>query len=375
MSGRIIRQGLFGATMMAALVVGAGLVYLQASGARMMSVQSESMVPAIKKGDLITVTRVSVAQLAEGDVVTFMNPQNKRQTITHRVAQLPSEANGQRLITKGDANATADQPINPNLVIGKVDYRVPLAGHAIDFVRKPLGLLLIIYVPALLVIIHELRLLSRHYKMIQPYRVHGRKTIKQPLTGKQRVAVGAKMMMFFAVLVIAVAIPVKAALISEATLVGNRLTAIPPPLAENILLRRVEFGCTLDNTGQVNKLPEIFMHNPTGLDKNTGNWYIESSEGRLVTFRPQTIFDAHDDYDIQPDLLAGVHYEGDFLALFDNTGKLVDAISWGNDTTYMNPTLPGTQEKTVFRRIDLVFDTNTAVDWSVSVAECDPDHL
>lgn len=372
---RYAKPVLVGIVLVGTIAAGFGLLVAQSNNSRLLSVQSESMTPALQKGDLITVTRVSVSQLTEGDVVTFVNPQNRKQTITHRIAQLPSEANNQRLVTKGDANATADAPIAPSSVLGKVNRRVPLAGHAVDFVRKPLGLILIIYIPALMVLAHELRLLIRHYKMMQPYRLHGRPEYEQKITGKQRFAAGAKLSIFFMVIALAIAIPVKAALFSEAILVGNTITTVPRTQADNILLRRVEFGCTLDNTDQVNKLPEIVMHNPTDQDKNTGNWYIESSEGRLVTFRPQTIFDSHDDYDIQPDLLAGVRYEGDFLALFDSTGTLIDAISWGTDTTYLNPTLPGTQERTVFRRIDLVFDTNTAVDWSVSVAPCDPDHL
>jgi signal peptidase I len=372
---RYAKPVLVGIVLLGTVAASIGLLIAQSNDSRLLSVQSQSMAPALQKGDLITVTRVSVGQLAEGDVVTFVNPQNRQQTITHRIVQLPSEANNQRLVTKGDANANADTPIAPSSIVGKVNQRLPLAGHAVDFVRKPLGLILIIYIPALMVLAHELRLLIRHYKLLQPYHLHGRQERKPKITGKQRFAAGAKLSVFLVVIALAVAIPVKAALLSEAVLVGNTISTIPGTAPDNILLRRVEFECTLDNTEQVNKLPGIIMHNPTDRDKNTGNWYIESSEGRLVTFRPQTVFDSHDDYDIQPDLLAGVHYEGDFLALFDSTGTLVDAISWGTDTTYMNPTLPGTQDRTVFRRIDLVFDTDTAVDWSVSVAECDPDHL
>lgn len=365
---RVVRQSLFGAGIVLALAFGAGLVYLQASGTRMLSVQSGSMEPVLAKGDLVFVTRVPAGQLAPGDVVTFVNPYNSKQTITHRVVQLPSERADGMLITKGDANAAEDTAIAPEAVVGKVSHSLPFAGRAIDVVREPIGLVLVIYLPALIIVIQEMKRLVWHYKKMQPYRVAGRKPRAQKITGKQRIIAGTKLAAFCVVVGAAVVVPARAALESRATLTGNSITA--QALADHILLRRVVFECSLDNTEIVNKLPEIIMYNPTTQDINTGGWYIESSQGRIVTFRPQTVFDARDDYDIEPDLQAGVRYDGDFLALFDNTGKLVDAISWGTDTTYLNPALPGTQDGTVFRRVGLLFDRDIAADWAVSVTPC-----
>lgn len=365
---RIVRQGLLSAALLVALVVGAGLVYVQASGAKLLSVQSQSMTPALQKGDLITVTRVPVGQLAQGDVVTFVNPRNPEQTITHRIAQLPSAQNGQKIVTKGDTNAAEDAAIAPEMVVGKVGHRVPIVGYAIDVVRKPLGLLLVVYVPATIIVTQELRRLARHYKKMQPYRALGREPHHQNVTGKQRIVAGAKVVACCVAIAGLVVVPARAALESGATLTGNSITAQAP--VDHIVLRRVVFECSLDNTEIVNKLPEIIMYNPTTEDINTGGWYIESSQGRVITFRAQTVFDARDDYDIEPDLQAGVRYGGDFLALFDNTGKLVDAISWGTDTTYLNPALPGTQDGTVFRRVDLLLDRDIAADWAVSVTTC-----
>lgn len=365
---RIVRQGLLSAALLFALPVGVGLVYVQVSGAKLLSVQSQSMTPALQKGDLITVTRVPVGQLAQGDVVTFVNPRNRAQTITHRVMQLPSAENGKKIITKGDANDAEDAAIAPGAVVGKVTHRLPFAGHAIDFVRKPLGLLFIVYVPATIIVVQEMRRLARHYKKMQPYRILGREPHRLNVTGKQRVVAGTKVAACCVVIAGLVAGPARAALESGATLTGNSITAQAP--VDHIVLRRVMFECSLDNTEIVNKLPEIIMYSPTTGNISTGGWYIESGQGRIVTFRAQTVFDAHDNYDIEPDLQAGVRYDGDFLALFDNTGKLVDAISWGTDTTYLNPALPGMQDGTVFRRVDLLLDRDVAADWAVSVTPC-----
>jgi signal peptidase len=367
---RYIKHVATGMLVLAVLAGGLALLVTQLSGAKLLSVQSESMTPALKKGDLITVTRVPGSQLAVGDVITFVNPHNNKQTITHRIVQLPSAATGGNIITRGDANPVADTPISPKAVVGKVDARVPLAGYLVDFVRKPLGLLLLIYIPALVIMAQEFRRLVRHYKKLQPYRVPGREARVQQPTNKERLAAGTKLAAFVVVMVLSVVVPVKAALQSEATLSDNSITTVPQSPAAHIMLRRVEFECSFDNTELVNKLPGIIMHNPTGEDINTSGWYIESSAGRIVTFPSVTFFDAHDDFDIEPDLQAGVNYAGDFLALFDANGNLVDAISWGTDTTYLNPALPGTKTGTVFRRVGLIFDTNTAVDWAVSVSSC-----
>ena len=360
------------AALLAGVALGLGLVLTQLHGSKLLSVQSGSMVPAFHKGDLVIVNPVPAGKLATGDVITFVSPHNNKQTITHRIIRLPSEATGGWLMTQGDANPAADTPISPQAVVGKVGHRVPFVGLAMDFVRKPVGLALAIYIPALVIIGQELRRLARHYKKMQPYRVPGRVPPVRALTGRQRLVFTAKATVFCIGVGALFAIPARAALLSTATLTANSINALGRP-AEHILLRRVTFECSLDNTVQVNKLPEIIMYNPGSQDVNTGGWYLQSREGRLVTFRPGTMFDARDDYDIEPDLQAGVHYDGDFLALFDSSGHLVDAISWGEDTTYLNPALSGVQDGSQFRRFGLVFDTDTAVDWTVSVSPCTAD--
>ncbi|HEV7454557.1 MAG TPA: hypothetical protein VGO07_04840, partial [Candidatus Saccharimonadales bacterium] len=292
---------------------------------------------------------------------------------THRIIALPVAANGYRIITKGDANALADPPVRIAAVLGKVQRHVPLAGYAVDIVRKPVGLLLCIYIPALAIMADELRRLTAYYKTQQVYRMPGRSLWHFRHSGPlphDRLALGMKTVMAGAVAGLLIAIPAQAALTSTATLTGSSIaTARIAPLT-HILFRSVAFECSLDNTVTANKLPGILLYNPGKTDTPTGNWYIQSSKGRVVTFRPQTVFDAKDDYDIEPDLKTGINYAGDYLALFDNTGKVVDAISWGTDTTYLNPALPGTLAGTTFRRVTLVTDTDSAADWAVSVSAC-----
>jgi signal peptidase I len=370
MVGHKLKQVFIAGAVAAMVLIGAGLVYSRATGAQLLSVQTGSMVPVLHKGDLVAVTRIPHGQLAVGDVITYVSPHDKRVTITHRIAALPSAQNGYRIITKGDANSASDQPIATSAILGKVNRHMPMAGYAVDAVRKPAGLLLLIYIPALAIMIDELRRLTAYYKQQEGYRMPGREARRSRRMSSGTWALGAKALAICAVAGLVVAIPAQAALTTTATLSGNTIaTARTAPLT-HIVLRSVAFECSLDNNGVVNKLPGILLYNPGKTDTPTGNWYIQSSKGRVVTFRPQTVFDAHDDYDIEPDLKAGINYAGDYLALFDNTGKLVDAISWGTDTTYLNPALPGTLAGSLFRRISLVTDTDGAVDWAVSVSAC-----
>jgi signal peptidase len=356
------------------LLVGAGAAFagVQSRGGKLLSVQTGSMTPNIDKGDLVTVTRVPKTQLRVGDVVTYINPRNNKQTITHRIIALPNKANGGRFTVKGDANAAADQPVNPTSILGRVNFHARYLGYVLDFIRKPIGLALIIYMPALFIVIDELKRLSRYYQKQQPYIMPGRRTRKRNLRHGHQTIAGSALVIIILGLAVGLSPSVQAALQSKATLTGNRINASAPVTTSHILIRRVDFECSLDNTNNVNKLPSILFYNPTKKDISTGGWYLESSKGRIVTFRPQTVFDAKDNYDIEPDLKAGLKYTGDFLALFDKSGNLVDAVSWGTDTSYLNPSLPGISDGTAFRRLNLVFDTDTSTDWAVTASHCTP---
>lgn len=163
----------FGFVTLLLLLIGAGvgLVVFQARGGRTFSIQSGSMEPAMSKGGLVGANPVSGDNLRVGDVITFMSPEDRDVTITHRIVELErsSETGRQIITTKGDANDFPDPPISESLVVGRSDLYIPYAGSALDFVRKPIGLLILIYVPALTVVIAEIRKLKDYYKSIEPY--------------------------------------------------------------------------------------------------------------------------------------------------------------------------------------------------------------
>jgi signal peptidase len=144
-------------------------------GAKFLSVQSGSMVPTFYKGDLMVVTDVPHQQYKVGDVITFVNPQNSKSTITHRIVAITtanSKPTGQ-IITKGDANAQRDKAIRVQAIVGKAGLRIPYLGYLYNFILQPIGLLLVIYIPTLSIIIGEIRRLITYYQQLEAYIAKG----------------------------------------------------------------------------------------------------------------------------------------------------------------------------------------------------------
>src|SRR5689334_20917695 len=135
MAWRYAKRAILGLSLLLLVAVAAGFAAVQSHGGKLLSVQTHSMTPAIKKGDLVVVTRVPDRALKVGDVVTYVNPRNPKQTITHRIVALPSIETSKRFIVKGDANPAADQPVRPTSIIGKVTYHQAYLGYGVDLVR------------------------------------------------------------------------------------------------------------------------------------------------------------------------------------------------------------------------------------------------
>lgn len=124
-----------------------------------LTVNSGSMEPAIKTGSLILIKTISPSQLKKGDVITFKNPKNVNQLITHRITKITKKENGNYLFTtKGDANNTIDLwEIVPNAIVGKTTSTIPYLGFLINFVKKPKGFIVFVVIPAAIIIVSELR--------------------------------------------------------------------------------------------------------------------------------------------------------------------------------------------------------------------------
>jgi signal peptidase len=160
-----------------AVLLGLGTlaVIMHLHGTKFLSVQSGSMVPTFSKGSLVIVAAIPYQQYKVGDIITYTNPSNTKEAISHRIVEVKT-SNGKptgEVVTKGDANGQRDKAIPVEAIVGKVDYHIPDIGYFYNFIMQPLGLLLVIYIPALSVIIGEVKRLITYYKRMEAYIARG----------------------------------------------------------------------------------------------------------------------------------------------------------------------------------------------------------
>lgn len=110
-------------------------------------VSSGSMAPELGVGDVILVHSCDGKDVKKDDIVTYVATSGEMsgKLITHRVVKAPyQEGDGYYLITKGDANNYADNPINADQIEGKMLTKIGILKYLFDFFVTPWGLLAII---------------------------------------------------------------------------------------------------------------------------------------------------------------------------------------------------------------------------------------
>ncbi len=105
-------------------------------------VLSGSMEPTLSVDDVIFVRRAE--SYDKGDIVVY---DSGRELVVHRII----EKNGDKFVTQGDANTTADDPINASAIMGKVVSSVPNAGFIVNIIRSPIVVILIVVAAILLI--------------------------------------------------------------------------------------------------------------------------------------------------------------------------------------------------------------------------------
>ena len=167
-SRRLVRafRGVLDGLMM--LVIVGALVLLLAPrllGANLLVVLSQSMEPAIPMGSIVVSQPNTAAdEIDVGDVITFnaLGPNGDLALITHRVVEVLGSGSGVRFRTQGDAVEDPDMTlVSSSNLVGRVWLSLPLAGYMIAFIRTPVGYLVLIGLPALLLILSEWRVSFR----------------------------------------------------------------------------------------------------------------------------------------------------------------------------------------------------------------------
>ena len=111
-------------------------------------VLSGSMEPEFSKGDLIIVAEAE--SYAKNDIVVFSDGAS---LVVHRIIEESDET----VITKGDANNVADEPIQRSAIKAKVLFHIDKLGSVLGFFKTPIGIILTIGIAIALVELPRLK--------------------------------------------------------------------------------------------------------------------------------------------------------------------------------------------------------------------------
>lgn len=150
-----------------ALIIVAGLVALSGrtnilGGYRLYSVLTGSMEPTLPVSSLLVV-KGQTAPYAVGDVITFEQP-GERRLVTHRIVEVEPTENSLVYRTKGDANPVMDSwLLTQSDIKGKMLRHVPQLGKAVTLLNSPVGIGLLVVLPALVLAYQDISAIQRSF--------------------------------------------------------------------------------------------------------------------------------------------------------------------------------------------------------------------
>ncbi|HEX7017897.1 MAG TPA: signal peptidase I [Patescibacteria group bacterium] len=153
---------------------------LARAGLNFFTVTSGSMEPTIPTGSLIYVGKYKLDELKTGDIITYSLPNSatgEQAIVTHRISEINTdestkEVSGEektvieyRIKTKGDANSEADNyTLGANNIIGVYKWHIPSVGYLTSFAQSPLGFIVLVIAPGLILIVWEIVSLVMYLK-------------------------------------------------------------------------------------------------------------------------------------------------------------------------------------------------------------------
>ena len=147
-------------TLLVLVLIGALVLFLapRLLGAKLLVVLSQSMEPTVPMGAIVISRPVSASEIKIGDVITFRSPgpAGGSAIVTHRVVEVVGNGLGVRFRTQGDATEEPDMELVQAIhLIGRMWFRVPLAGYLVGFMRTPVGFATLVGLPAVLLVAGE----------------------------------------------------------------------------------------------------------------------------------------------------------------------------------------------------------------------------
>jgi signal peptidase I len=130
-------------------------------GYRFMMVQSDSMIPTIRAGDLVVGRPPAPETIREGQIVTYRYVPARR-LITHRVVGVTQVGSELAFRTQGDGNNTPDEsPVLARDVVAVFSFRLPYLGYLLAFARTWVGLVVLVVIPSVILMATEAARLVR----------------------------------------------------------------------------------------------------------------------------------------------------------------------------------------------------------------------
>ncbi|MDO5556304.1 MAG: signal peptidase I [Clostridia bacterium] len=124
-------------------------------------VLSGSMETEIYTGDLAIVKVIDTNQLKENDIIAYKSGDF---VVVHRIIKKVNENGTTKFVTKGDNNNTEDdEMITLDKIEGKYLFKISKLGNFVMFLQTPIGLLISISIPVLIIVIAQISR-NRQYK-------------------------------------------------------------------------------------------------------------------------------------------------------------------------------------------------------------------
>lgn len=129
-------------------------------GLRVMSIQTESMYPTMKPGDLIFDTAVKdTSELKIGDIITYWTViDGERVLNTHRITEIYDGGGYLIFQTKGDNNTIEDSlTVHESEIVGQYNgMKIAGLGKLFDYLQTSTGFLIVVVIPVAIFFLYHL---------------------------------------------------------------------------------------------------------------------------------------------------------------------------------------------------------------------------
>jgi signal peptidase len=126
------------------------------AGNKIYIILSGSMSPEFSAGSVVDIKAIEPEKITSGDIITFKDPRNSNNIITHRVVEINKDNKGLEFITKGDANNEKDiDPVPAQNVIGKEKFSIPYLGYILQFIKNTNIIILILIITGACVALNQ----------------------------------------------------------------------------------------------------------------------------------------------------------------------------------------------------------------------------